>query len=508
MSMKYLTVLILLLTFSPMCIAQNPCGTPTEKDPWLVKYQKDRENYAHRGGELYLPITINNVAEDDGSKIFSETNLLKSLCGLQTDFQGTGITFFMKNYLQINDTDLFSHSDFKSGGDLMRSYNTPNSLNCYIVDDPVGNCGYFFRNAGVALNTGCIAVGDHTWAHEMGHNLSLPHPFFGWEGGVGYDDEISHSYNNPAPDSVLRQRTLWFNGDSWTDTLIQFAVATERLDGSNCYDAADGFCDTKPDYLSYRWSCNLAESISNVQQTDPDGGKFYSDASLFMSYSLDVCASRFSEEQIEAMKANAIDEQADMVLFSNPTNVINDDDVLTMNLDDPFDAGLDFKDIDFSWQAVQNADFYLVTLGVEPTMSFILKDTIVTQPNVSFKEISTNHSDYYWKVTPFNSIDFCDLQSSPITQINFTEVSAADDINLNAISIYPNLLREESTININGISHVKSVSYELINPSGELIQKGIISNDEIALENNLANGIYFVRIKIEGKNQLFKIMKM
>ena len=69
---------------------------------------------------------------------------------------------------------------------------------------------------------------------------------------------------------------------------------------------ATAFCDTSPDYLNFRWSCN-EDSESYQLQTDPDGVNFRSDGTLIMSYSNDECANRFSEEQISAMQFSLLD---------------------------------------------------------------------------------------------------------------------------------------------------------------------------------------------------------
>ncbi len=84
---------------------------------------------------------------------------------------------------------------------------------------------------------------------------------------------------------------------------VQQKIEVEKMDFSNCYDSGDRFCDTRPDYLNYRWAC-APDSLSVTVQKDPNGVEFRSDATLYMSYSLDVCSNRFTDEQIEAMRTN------------------------------------------------------------------------------------------------------------------------------------------------------------------------------------------------------------
>ena len=114
----------------------------------------------------------------------------------------------------------------------------------------------------------------------MGHNLSIQHPFLGWEGNT-------FDYSLPTPTEVYYDYT-YFQDTLILDTLIIDTAFVELMDGSNCTFAADGFCDTPPDYLSNRWQCK-PDSQSIILQKDPNGVDFYSDGINFMSYAFNVC---------------------------------------------------------------------------------------------------------------------------------------------------------------------------------------------------------------------------
>lgn len=119
------------------------------------------------------------------------------------------------------------------GEDMMDENNVDDLLNVYFVSDPAGNCGYFSpSDNGVAVAKSCAMPGGTTIAHEFGHFFSLPHTFYGWEYGIPDDED------------------------------------QEWVNGANCNSAADGFCDTPPDYLDYRWNC------PGPLQTDPNGDTF------------------------------------------------------------------------------------------------------------------------------------------------------------------------------------------------------------------------------------------
>ena len=86
----------------------------------------------------------------------------------------------------------------------------------------------------------------------------------------------------PAPEFILSSSVTWYQDTLVLDTTYIDTVWVEKMDGSNCHYAADGFCDTSPDYIDYRWPCN-DNLESNVTQMDPNGETFQSDGSLFMS---------------------------------------------------------------------------------------------------------------------------------------------------------------------------------------------------------------------------------
>lgn len=85
------------------------------------------------------------------------------------------------NYIDNSKWD--SHPRFEAGIEMMKINNIKNVINCYIVTDPAGNCGYFaYEGDAVALSKTCLGKSSHTWAHELGHYFSLPHTFLDGKG--------------------------------------------------------------------------------------------------------------------------------------------------------------------------------------------------------------------------------------------------------------------------------------------------------------------------------------
>lgn len=372
---------------------ESYCGYH-EKSEWLTKYQQNPDAYPKRksGAITYLPMAIHLVGKDDGTGHFPPRQVIDAMCTLNADFADSEIQFYLEDeFIYLNNSEWFEH-DFRAGSQMMRDNRIDGFINTFFVDDPAGNCGYFSpgRDA-LAVAKSCSGISDHTWAHEVGHFLSLPHPFVGWEG----TDVIS---SETAPNMV--------NGN-----------LVERLDRSNCENAADGFCDTYPDYISNRWSCN--NDGESREMIDPNGESFRADGTLIMSYSNDACANRFSDDQMNAMHANVQDERQE--LLKNPT-VLADVDLengvvpITPSVGEVVTTGQTL----ISWEPVKNATHYYVEVSVFPNMAVLLERRIVATTELLTNELTFERS-HFWRIRPFNYFDFC----SPSSAVFAFEVSSA-----------------------------------------------------------------------------------
>ncbi|NJK83013.1 MAG: hypothetical protein HC912_03550 [Saprospiraceae bacterium] len=68
------------------------------------------------------------------------------------------------------------------------------------------------------MSKSCTGRGDHTWAHEIGHALSLNHTFYGWE-AIGNIDSTTYNFSLPAPENIRYPRRGYFGGTSGWDEL-------------------------------------------------------------------------------------------------------------------------------------------------------------------------------------------------------------------------------------------------------------------------------------------------
>ncbi|MEI6410520.1 MAG: hypothetical protein WCR52_14115 [Bacteroidota bacterium] len=470
--------------------AFDPCGSPVGIDPWLARYVKNPDQYNSRSQDtLTVGVQVHLLATDAGGGRFSTERLLNAFCRLNSDFEGTGIRFYFKNpWNLVNKTSWYKHSDIPAGIQMMLTNDVPDALNSYFVQDPAGNCGYSLPYGGVAINHSCANANDHTWAHEIGHTLSLPHPFLGWEGKT-------YSYNTPTPELLTYDYTYFHDT---LDTTIPAPLDTalvEYLDGSNCALAADLFCDTKPDYLSYRWSCD-AQNNSLVKHKDPSGADFYADGTLFMSYSSDECQNRFSPQQIAAMRANLLSEKSSW-LYNGPVdgkitavpnglspvaNEITADSAVTLR-----------------WSSVPNAAYYYV-LGSR-IINFAARDIeFITTDTTAVTGKLISNKKYYWKVRPFNNFYTC-TNYADIQSFITASTTAVKEPNAQGFRCYPNILTPGATLILeqNAVRESSETTVMVLNAAGQICLKQTApwTDRKIHLEipaKNWPQGVYQVLV--------------
>jgi len=433
-----ITALCLCLFFGAYAQKENldPCGTKSIRSAWLKNYQKDPSKFDKRGSEtIWVPMSVTIVGFDNGSGYISEKSVIESLCTLNDDYSDADIQFYLGAPIRyLNNSKYADHQTVLEGAEMMFENNIPNMINNYIMTNAAGNCGYNLPYAGIALSINCTQPTDHTWAHEVGHNLSLPHPFLGWEGGVSHDGSISHNFNDPAPQRVLYDYT-YFQDTLILDTMIIDTAWVEKVDGSNCMFAADGFCDTPPDYLAQRWSCAGGMSI---EQTDPNGEKFRSDESLIMSYAFDNCSDRFSNEQIAAMRANLIDEKSSYLGNDNFIDSPSEVEVAVLAPED--DEEVYFEDVYIEWEEVQNAPGYFIQVTRFSNFQVVVFDTIVAEPNVTFTADNFPTAKHYFRIKPYNDYNFC---TDWVAYGNFQATNVQTSIEeklLRTISLKPSMI--------------------------------------------------------------------
>jgi hypothetical protein len=498
--------LILFICLTPLLLSSqeslNPCGSNIGRSHWLQNYQRQPSIYPRNADKLYIPLKLHLVGNDNGAGYISAEKLLGSLCTLNDDFTEADMVFYIEGDINfLNNTDYYFHDSVLEGADMMFANNVDNAVNNYIVSRAAGNCGYNLPYAGVCLAINCTDPEDHTWAHELGHAFSLPHPFLGWEGGVSHDGSVSHNFNDPAPERVTYDYTF-FKDTLIRDTLIIDTIYVEKVDGSNCEFAADGFCDTKPDYLASRWSCDPTTGLSTNGQTDPNGDVFRSDGSLIMSYANDECSNRFTNDQILAMRANIMDQKPHLLTNQNEPILIDNPDVTLIS---PLNGTVeDYRYINLQWETVENATYYAVKISTNAALTSTLFETIVSDTEI-LAEIDEAFIGIplYWGVIPFNNYDFCHTWSESAS-FNTGEISSTTEISPKSNYLYPTLLNKGNVLNIKSNDQV--LDFSLISINGVVVANERLSNNYITLSSTIQVGIYIAKYNIKGKEHFQKII--
>ena len=467
----------------------HPCGVGADFDvTWLRDFQQNPEKYPMtKNDELIIAaLQVHNVGNDNGTGLFAWRQMLDALCQLQNDFADSDIQFYLSNGInEIYNTEWNQHETFGEGSSMLWNESVDGLINTFLTSDAAGNCGYYSPGPdATVVAKSCAGATDDTWAHEIGHFLSLPHPFFGWE-GVDY---------NP---STL---TSTYSSDVFTPI--------ENVNGDNCAFAADGFCDTAPDYISNRWNCN-DEEVYGSTFTDLNGEEFNVDGTLFMSYANDICAKRFSDEQITAMRANLEFERPEVILDNVTIEEISVGDFTPIY---PVEGEtVPFNYVKLEWEPIEFATHYYVRASLEPWGVTLFRGMTETTEFV-LDELTANR-EYSFEVRPFNWGYFCAGYTEKVF-FSTDETTAVNTIEgVESINIYPTLVQQGASINIDfaTVNALTGVQVDIIDLSG----KNVFYQDEqiIAGENNLViqpsslqKGMYFLRISSDQGSFAEKIL--
>jgi hypothetical protein len=457
------------------------CGTKGYS-PWLNWYQDHKDELAiDRDIDtnwLYVPVTIHLVGNNQGGGYHPIDQAIRALCEMNKQYEPAHIQHYLfpgEPFVYHNNDSWYIH-DWQGGSEMINSTLLPDRLNLYIVNDPAGNCGYSWQDA-IVMARSCSGAGNSTWAHEGGHHYSLPHPFYGWE-GKDWD------FTQPAP--------LDWDG-----------YQVEKMDGSNCYTSGDRFCDTRPDYLNYRWQCDTSIQ-SYVVQLDPNGTPFRSDASLIMGYSYDICSNRFTTEQIAAMRDNLNTEHIGYLQTTTPGALIPDTPV---NLVAPIDsAEVQYNNFTMQWDPIPNATFYNVQMSLLPNFAMSLfNGTVYDATSINIIKSIPNNRLIYWRVRAYSEWDLCHANPAATLQTGVFKtrnLSATSELERVAeISLNPNPVMggQPAVLNVNS-NETLDVLFTINDAAGRLCSSQKMrmyagDNQYDISTMNLNPGLYYVIIQ-------------
>lgn len=474
--------LLIVLLSSSFLFSQNwesPCGTPDIRKATLLEYQKNREHIAsmRSNDPIYVKMKIHLVGNDDGDGYYPLRDLMRSFCKLNEDMATAGIKMELDPDINYIASSRYYIHNFSTGAQMMSQHNVSGMVNCYIVADPAGNCGYYSPGRdGVALKKTCLGSGSATWSHELGHFFSLPHTFSGWEGEEPYE------YGTVAPDRVGNRNRL-----------------VELADSSNCRSAGDGFCDTRADYIGFRWGCtNGGESPGDLM--DPDSVSFRAEGANIMSYSLGQCATTFSEDQADAMEFDITRGRINHISnndIPDPIDFQPEDFEAVEGFDE---EPLQYDEATIRWKSIEGADYYLVDItkvlpfATKPTIEYFTADTFI---NLEPLEIDFS---YDWEVYPFHPGDGCSVPSDK-NRFLATQISSSQDLFADTgLKIFPNPIKTGSQFNVSyQTKNAGSLDWELYDSQGKTVRKKRIEqfsgSQRIEIQSPDAPGLYLLQLR-------------
>ena len=282
----------------------------------------------------------------------------------------------------------------------------------------------------------------------------------------------------------------------------------------NCQWAADGFCDTPPDYSSGGGGCS-----GTTTWNDPDNVSFTLDNSIrlnFMSYFF--CTPKvFTQNQKDAMRLDAltrgyhyVQEPIPLMVDGTPTINWPNNGAVAHYVGTP---------VELKWDAAATAGGYLVTVERTINNGSIVVST-VTQRTVfdatSLWITLQPNLEYTWKVKALTRYDLCSAANES-TKATFTTAGWALGTDLVAdiesSRIYPNPASKgtEVVVEVN-VPFGGDAQLSISNTLGQtLMSKQNLSfvsglNFQHLDVSSLSAGMYIITIETENQRISHKLM--
>lgn len=452
-------------SFGQFSLSELGCKTVTNAEEMqeVARYIAGRPLLKTTTAADTIPLSIHIVGDDNGQGYYNLNYLFTVLCQLNERYAPAGLYYYVQWPIDYIDNSSYYAHNYQSGFQMMSGHNVPNTANVYFVEDPSGACGYFsWGGDAVAIKISCALPNSTTLTHELGHYFGLPHTFNGWENG-----------NIPSnPEKVT------------------------RTTGANCSSTGDLFCDTDADYLSDRWNCPYTGN-----KTDQNGDSYHPDSSLYMSYSSDVCMSRFSDLQIGRMQDNLYNERPDLLLPTKPVLAPID----TVSFIYPSDT-VYANNKTISWNKVTGAEYYYVTISLQ-NITLIKQEAFTADTTIPVSFNIYPNVPYKVTVAPVNAYNFCRLNKRSRSfsySANAQPLDIEDQVSL-ASQIYPNPANDYIVITFSRPSSQPS-TVQMSDINGRTVYETKSKAEHVTIPTaGLADGLYLIRLVSAGRSSIQKL---
>lgn len=492
--MHKFSITLFLLTLSLGLFGQV-CGFhPTQTD--IDRLLKNKSNFYNSDGiqvreTIYVPIKFHLVADGQGNGRIEEYKVYDELCNLNQAYAPHGIQFYISGgFNNVNNSNIYNTPGSSIGSIQMTAQKAAkgkNHLNIFVAakaDSGSGlgtTLGYYSPTFDlVVIRKDQMGKFNGTVPHEVGHFFSLMHTFNGWD-SEAYD---KNKHGNPI-----------------ASKFSPGGVLNELQDGSNCEDAGDFLCDTKPDYnFGFGWDgCNpFTDEIK-----DFNGDIIEVDEENFMGYFIGCSEYHFSDMQIAMVKEDYMSSKRDYIKSNFvPTGQQVEGEINIESPENNEDLGV-YTEIKLDWNDVPNASRYYVYMkqGASNKARYTTTESAIVLPDL------LKNKQYRWYVAAVSDFPGCSVRSEEY-KFKTGELVYTNVTELASLEVYPTVLNSNQ-VTIQS-SEDMIIDYQLIDITGRTVDSGqqriYNGNNQLSFESNDLGGIYFLNLNSEKGSKQVKLM--
>lgn len=466
--------------------AQHICGVTHDDQLGMIsmieEYNKrvQEEGYTRSTNPLFVPIKFHLVADGDGVGRVASGQVLQQMAVLIEDFRKVNMYAYLDDgwFSMIDNEGIyFNPGTFENS---ITSSKDPNAVNIFVTQNANTSSGQgvvlgFYSPSGdyIIIRKNDVEGATSSLSHELGHLFSLPHTFFGWEGGW-----------NPAQ----------FNGQVNLVNAPGTNIPVELVDMSNCTVAADRICDTPPDYnFGFGWNgCEFTDVIK-----DRNGDVIDPMERNYMSYFIGCEPYVFTQGQIDIMHNN----------FNSPgranirKSFIPDTARIesTHDIVEPLDNTIleFYNNIYLDWEDATQAKNYLVTITDQTGKRTEYR---TTDSELTIEELSPNLF-YFWDVQPYND-GWTDVETKSSffkTGVDFDTSTEELSTSIQNVVVYPNPSSEGSRINvIMDLKETMDIQMSITDVTGAIVHTqrhtGANGQSMVSIDAQLSTGVYIMKM--------------
>ncbi|MCB9310801.1 MAG: T9SS type A sorting domain-containing protein [Lewinellaceae bacterium] len=488
MSIKKIIVLVCVCLTTQIRAQQtttHQCGVSIEDQLEMERlYPNDTHKPFNRQDVVYVPIKFHLTANTDGTGRINDYYVLNQLCTLNTDYDSSGIQFYIANgFNYLNNTNIFSSPASYNSQIVLKK--DAKALNVFITENAetssstIGTVQGYYSSQGdyVIVRKEELIKGNNTLSHEIGHFFSLRHTFYGWE-NVPYDKNI-HG------DTIK-----FLHAPGITNILV------EVMNKSNCADAADNICDTPPDY---NFGLTASSCLFNTAVYDINREKVVPMIKNQMGY-FNYCDEYFfTDGQSERMRNNFLSSGRSHLRVNYTPNTMYIEDAPVVISPTQGSTVATYDHVEIAWDIVQGASMYLIEIRGS---GFYYSD-IVTNPNIVLTNLKKS-SLYNATIRPFNEGFTCSTSKSLTFRTGTSMYVGTSDEWAKEVEmvLMPNPVEKGTNLMVKlGVQGFTLQSISVINSTGQIVEfesKPFDNGNQNFVVNtsSLTSGFYILRAKV------------